>query len=260
MKITEDTRTNKVTLAVFTSTLRRTGLTIPPTPTPMAASLPTRDDVTAAAVKVMREGKDPAADAEVQRLVTGLHIAEAGISARLELEDSKAALQHIADHAPALLEELAEQFNEAVDIMRDAIPTTGHADLSAGVHFTPGTSTGTVMAMARAAEALHAATVVADTWATFMDAAGENTRARHQPKLWYCQPTWEQYDTHQLRWDNNSHGRQHNLWDMLNDGIHVDLALSANEHQERVEQLETEQQEAQREAAKAERERKNLAY
>lgn len=261
MKVTNDARTNRATLAVFTNALRRNGLTIPPAPelTFEAPTPPSRAEVNAAALKALKAGKDPAADKEVQRLATAYQLDQTGLSAEIDTERTKADIEHVHQHAPALVEELSERFTEAVETMRQAIPTTGHVDLSQGVQFTPGTGTEKLVATANAAEALNTATIITATWAFFMDAIGEEVprNATHQ-RLWYCPATWDQFTRHGLSGNqrNNKHGREHNIWDMLNDGLEIELATTADEYMHRVEELETQELEAERRAAAVDRDKR----
>lgn len=258
MKITNEARTNRATLSLFTNALNRNGVTIPPLPAPAyeVPTLATRADVAAAALAAIEAGKDPATDKEVQRAVTSHAIAESGITKLIDLERSKAEIRHAMEQAPAIIEQLARQFTAAVEAMREAAPTIGHVDLSAGLHFTPGSGTTRVVAMAQAAEALNTATIIADTWGIFLDATGDGIgQAGQYGRLLYCKPTWQQYMTHRLNANTptNDYGRAHNIWDMLNNGITVELATTATEYQQRVEHLEDGQAEAERLAERQER-------
>lgn len=261
MQITNDIRANRATISVFENALRRNGLTMPPAPAPKfeTPKLPTRADVTDAALKVLRAGKDPAADSGVQKLTTAYQLAGAGLKEQAELAHTKDHLEHIAQEAPALLEQVAEQFEEAVDTMRKSIPSIGHVDLSKGIQFTPGGGTTKLIAMAEAAEALNKVTVIIDTWGFLMAAAGETPEAGAQYKrLWYTHPTWEQFTSHRLAGHlrENNHGRAHSVWDMLNDGIDISLATTAAEYEQRVEQLTEQEQAAEHRAAQQERDRR----
>lgn len=261
MLITNETYKNVTAVSVLNSALTRNGIDMPAAPGPRfkTPELPTRAELTDAAVKVLRDGNDPATDPEVQRLTTAYTLAEAGLSKRIELAHSQDYLEYLNEQVPAIVKQLSRKFAAAVKTMRDTIPTTGHADLSKGVQYVPGGGTDKLMALGNAADALNTATIITSTWKFLMEAAEElPTPNRRYDRLWYCKPTWEQFNAHQLagHLGLNTHGREHNIWDMLNDGITIDLATTADEYEQRVQQVTEGQQAAERHAAQAAKDRR----
>lgn len=266
MKITDDARQNRASIAPYRMALQRLGLALPATPEP-EYSLPTfatKTDVTTAALEAIRAGKDPTTDKNVQKLITGWQIGQAGLADASDLDQSKNELRHAQDHAQQIIPELTERFTLAVETMREAMPTIGHVDLSQGMTFTPGMGAGKAVVMAQAAEANHTATTITQSWRTILDAAGDRTMNPKDGRLalMWAHPSLEQWNNHQLSagMRTNKYGRATNVWDALHDDITVELVTSVTEWEERVEELEQAQMRAEAEAERRRQDEKPRAW
>lgn len=247
--ISESTDQNHMTAAAFKRAAKVAGLTLPdfdPAAVPTADWTPASvEEIADAAFKVAAAGKDPAADKNVQALLTSRLLANTigGLYHRNQIALSKAELTHYQEHAPALLEELTTEFENAVETMEAAIPLIGHASLEDSLRETGNMRaekaqavTNAYTANSRTRHLIEALPVIA--------AAANGTELRgsggHYGLLTYCKPSHQQFIEHRLSSQSttNNHNRRHNTWDLLNDGITVELATTADEVKRRISRIE----------------------
>lgn len=252
--ITENTDQNHMTAAAFKRAVKIAGLTLPefdPATVPTADWTPASvEEIADAAFKVAATGKDPASDKNVQALLTSRLLANTigGLYHRNQVALSKAELQHYEDHAPTLLEELTTAFDDAVETMEAAIPLIGHASLEDSLRETGNMRaekaqavTSAHVANSRTRHLVDALPVIAAAanGAELMGGGG------HYGLLKYCKPTHQQFIEHRLSSQStrNGYDRPHNVWDLLSDGITVELATTADEVKARIRRIESDVEE-----------------
>lgn len=244
--ITDNLDQNHTTAALFKNAVKRAGLNLEPFD---PASVPAPEFTTAtpkeigdAVYKAATAGKDPSTDKEVQRLLMSKLLGDqiGGLHYRNELAKSRAELEHYQAQAPALLEELKAKLNDAVTTMKEAIPVIGHLELSDGLRSLGNMSDRKAAAVATAHAANSRTPGIIEAHRTISEAAGKPLPPNVKwGRLSYAAPTLAQFNNSRLdsRGSVNNHGRQHNVWDMLNDGITVELA-DGEEFKARVERIE----------------------
>lgn len=261
MTITNELRNNRQRIAGYTNMLRQLGEELPaPAAVTAIPSLPTRQEVALAAMQVIENGKDPASDKEVQRLVTGWQLSQAGIQDAAELEASKANLRAVREHANSLIPKLNDRFNNAITVLREALPKLGNIDLSEGATIRQGTPPILAAEILAAAGALQEADSIRRSWRLILEIAGEpttNNDKGHGTRLLWCKPTLEQWNTNRLdsRHTTDQHGKNHSLWTLIQNGVTIELATTTAEWRERLDNLTHAQEAAERRAALEERER-----
>lgn len=248
-KITDNTDQNHMTAAAFKRAVQIAGLTLPafdPTTVPTADWTPaTTEEIADAAFKVASAGKDPAADKTVQALLTSKLLANTigGMYHRNQVALSRAELEHYQTHAPALLEELTTALEEAVHTMTEAIPLTGHMDLEDGLKQSGNMRAERAQAVANAYTSNRRTGQLIEALPVIAAATGEPLEAgpRYALLTW-CKPSLHQFNEYNLNSQSlrNNHGRAHNVWDVLNDGITVELATTSEELRERINHIEWE--------------------
>ena len=252
-QITEDASKNLVTINLFERATKKAGLNLPefdpstvPAPNVTAA---TPEEITAAVHKAVAAGKDPLADKSVQQLMMRKLLVDqvGGFHYRNQLAITKAKMEHIKAHAPALLQQLDEEFTEAVDTMREQIPVIGHRDLKHALTEIDRVRDHVAEGITAAFRALSKATTIVEALPYILEASGVRLASGgHYGLLTYCKPTHQQFIDHRLSFHStqNNHGRTHNIWDLLNDGITVELATTAEEFKSRMQLLERGRNEA----------------
>lgn len=255
-KITDNPDHNRMEAMHFKRAVQIAGLDLPafdPATVPTADWTPaTVEEIAEAAFKVAATGGDPAADPNVQALLTSRLLANTigGLYQRNQIALSRAELEHYQTHAPAVLEDLANRFQEAVDTMTEAIPVIGHVDLQYAlldIANMPDRKAAAVAA-AHAANNRTARLIEALEWIV-PAATGSPLRTSHRTALLaYTKPDHQQFKEHHLDGlsTRNNHGRAHNVWDLLNDGVTVELATTDAEVQDRIQALDASAQESRR--------------
>ena len=246
-QITDDASRNLVTINLFERAVKIAGLDLPkfdpdtvPAPDITAA---TPEEISAAVHKVVAAGKDPLADKGVQQLMMRKLLVDqvGGFHYRTQLAISKAKMEHVKAHAPALLEQLSEEFTAAVGTMREQIPVIGHRDLKHALTEIDRVPDRLAAGITAAFRALSKATATIEALPYILEAVGVRLPSGgHNGLLTYCKPTHQQFVDHRLSSQStqNNHGRPHNVWDLLNDGITVELATTNEEFQARLQRLE----------------------
>jgi hypothetical protein len=247
--ITENTDQNHMTAAAFKRAVKIAGLTMPdfdPATVPTADWTPaSTEEIADAAFKVAAAGKDPAADKNVQALLTSRLLANTigGLYHRNQVALSKAELEHYQEHAPALLEDLTTAFDDAVEAMTDAAQIIGHMDLEDGLRQSGNMRPERAQAVAHAHVANGRARNLIDALPVIAAATGETLDAGpHHGLLTYSKPSLHQFKQHNLNSQStrNNYGRAHNVWDLLNDGVSPELATTAEELAARRRRIERE--------------------
>lgn len=244
--VTDNLDQNHTTAALFKNAVKRAGLNLEPFD-PASVPAPeftpaTPKEIGDAVYKAATGGKDPSTDKEVQRLLMSKLLGDqiGGLHHRNELAKSRAELEHYQAQAPALLEELKAKLNDAVTTMKEAIPVIGHLELSDGLRSLGNMSDRKAAAVATAHAANSRTPGIIEAHRTISEAAGKPLPPNVKwGRLSYTAPTLAQFNNSRLdsRGTVNNHGRQHNVWDMLNDGITVELA-DGEEFKARVERIE----------------------
>ncbi|WP_422757265.1 hypothetical protein [Paenarthrobacter sp. C1] len=247
-KITDSIETNQTTAHLFKRAVKIAGLALPAFETAAvtqpAFRPPTKEEVAEAAYKLASAGKDPSADSDIQKMLLARVLAEqtGSLQYRHRVEVSKAELEYYQSNAPALLQELATAFQEAVETMQEAIPVIGHVTLEDAIGQTGNMPPKHAQAVA-GAFAANSQTQGMIEALPYIVAVATGTPLEHNPAhaaLAYTKPTYHQFDEHRLTSSttHNNHNRKHNVWDMLNDGITVELATSQEELEQRTNHLE----------------------
>jgi hypothetical protein len=248
-KITDNVDQNHLTATLFKRAVKIAGLTLPAFD-PATVNTPEFSPATAAQVAdaaytAASAGKDPSADKEVQRLLMSKLLGDTigGMYHRNQVALSRAELEHYQDHAPALLEELRTRFEEAVQTMEEAIPVIGHMELEDALRQAGNMSPARGTAAAAAYSANARTRPLIDALPTIAAATGEPLESG--PKyalLTYTTPSLHQFNENRLDGQStmNTHGRAHNVWDILNDGVTVELATTTEEVQDRISRIERE--------------------
>lgn len=246
-QITDDASRNNVTINLFDRAVKIAGLTLPkfdpstvPAPDIIAA---TPDEISAAVHKAVAAGKDPLADKGVQQLMMRKLLVDqvGGFHYRNQLAITKAQMEHIKAHAPALLEQMDAEFTAAVGTMQEQIPVIGHRDLKHAVTEIDRVPERVAAGITTAFRALSKATATIEALPYILEAVGVRLPSGgHNGLLTYCKPTHQQFIDHRLSSQStqNNHGRPHNVWDLLNDGITIELATTNEEFQARLQRLE----------------------
>lgn len=246
-KISDNTEQNSTTIALFKRAIKLAGLDLPafdPATVPAPSFTPaTAADVADAAYKAATAGKDPSTDKEVQRLLMSKLLADqiGGLHYRHEIARSRAELEHYRAEAPALLEELEERFQDAVEAMTEQIPIIGHVSLDDSMREIGNMPDRKAAAVATAHAANSRTARLIEALPYLMAAAnGGTTPGGKYALLSYIKPSLQQFNHHMLSGQStmNNHRRKHNVWDLLNDGITVELATTSGEVQERISRLE----------------------
>lgn len=250
-RITDNPVTNKMTATVFKQAIKNTDLTLAPfdpATIPAPAFTPaTAEQVSDAAHAAALAGKDPSTDKEVQRLLTSHQLGKTigGFHHRNEVAVSRGELEYYQDNAPALLEELAAKFATAVETMREQIPIIGHASLADSMReldtMRDNKATATVLAHTANTRAMR----MVEALSTIVSAVDGRTLGlgHNNDLLAYVSCSAEEYNTHRLTGGSsrgNNHGRKHNVWDMLNDGLTIELATTPEEVQRRIKRIDDE--------------------
>jgi len=238
-RISDNTHTNDSDIALFTRAVRLLKLTAEPfTTTPINVTPPaSTDELTEAILTATEAGKDPAADKEVQRLLTSKLMHEhSHINNTIQVRESRQHMEHLLAQAPNLLEQITHTFTQCVDTMRAQIPTLGHADLTQALN------TSRPDIIEAGAVALQASTttnrIITET--QWIRRALTHDTSRYE-LLWYCKPTNEQFKEHNIGGHTglNRYNRPHNIWDLLNDGIEVEITTDPAKYAARVSQATT---------------------
>lgn len=247
-KITDSIDQNTTTAALFKRAVKIASLDLEPfdpatVPAP-AFTAATAAELSAAAYKAATAGKDPSTDKEVQRLLMSKMLGDqiGGLHYRNELARSRAELEHYKDQAPALLEELTAKFEDAVETMTAAIEIIGHMELTDGLRQLAHLSDRKAAAVATAHAANSRTGGMIDALPTIVAAATGRplVGGGKHALLTYIKPSLQQFNDHMLSGHStmNNYGRKHNVWDLLNDGITVELATTAEEVQSRINRIE----------------------
>lgn len=258
-QITDNAAQNLTSISVFERGAKMAGLTLPefdpstiPTPDITAA---TPDQIAKAVRKVVVDGKDPLTDKGVQKLMMSKLLIDqvGGFHYRNETAITRGKLEHYRAHAPALLEQMEADFNAAVETMREQIPVIGHRNLKHAIAEIDRVPDRIAEGVTAAYRALSKATAITQALPYILPAAGVHIPGGgHNGLLVYCKPTHQQFIDHRLSSQSvaNNHGREHNVWDLLNDGIAVELAMTNEEFKARVQRLELGKSEAGRDHRK----------
>lgn len=232
--ITNDKDANVTTIALFKRAVRAMGLDLPEFE-PSRIDVPraaTPAEITDAVLDAITAGKDPAADEEVQFLITSKLIHEyTGLHWQLDLRETQQHMEYLQSQAPALLQQMEESFNTAVDLMRQQVRIIGYVDLTKGI------PNGTPTAIAAAATALSGLNVTSKVieHANYIREVAGRPRMNNY-LLWYCKPTNDQFNIHNMMGSTaniNTHGNPHNIWDLMNDGIEIGITSDPAEYQAR---------------------------
>lgn len=246
-EITDHLDRNHTTAALFKNAVKRAGLNLEPfdpatVPAP-AFTAATAAEIGDAAYKAATGGKDPSTDKEVQRLMMSKLLGDqiGGLHHRNEVAKSRAELEYYQAQAPALLEEVNTKLNDAVTTMTEAIPVIGHLDLADALRNLGALPDRKAAAVATAHAANSRTDGLIAAHRTIGEAAGNPLPGSVQwSRLAYTAPTLAQFNNSKLdaRARHNNHGKEHNVWDLLNDGITVEFANTAEEFKARVERIE----------------------
>lgn len=249
-KITDNPVTNKMVSSQFKQAIKIADLTLTPfdpTTIPAPAFTPaTAEQVSDAAHAAALTGADPSADPEVQRLLTSHQLGKTigGFYHRNEVAASRGELDYYRAQAPALLEELTAKFDAAVQTMREQIPIIGHASLADSMreleYLRDNKATATVLAQAANARAMR----IVEALSAIVEAVdGRPLGTGHNNDLLaYVNCSAEEYNEHRINGGSskgNNHGRRHNVWDLLNDGLTLELATTPEEIQRRINRIDT---------------------
>ncbi|MET3718325.1 hypothetical protein [Arthrobacter sp. UYEF21] len=247
-QITDNTDQNHMTATAFKRAVNIAGLTLPafnPATVSTADFTPaTATQVSEAAYKAATAGKDPSADKEVQRLLMSKLLGDqiGGMYHRNQVALSRAELEHYQAHAPALLEELRTMFDDAVETMTEQIPVLGATHLEDRLREIGNIPEKQAHAITAAYSANKKAASLIEALTTVAAAANGETLAAggRYGHLLYTKPTAAQFDHHSLssHTTHNNYGRAHNVWDLLNNGVPVELATTAEEVKARVNAIE----------------------
>lgn len=247
-QITDNIETNQTTAHLFKRAVKIAGLTLPAfeaaAVTQPAFTPPTKEEVAEAAYKIASAGKDPSADPGIQKMLMARVLAEqtGSLQYRHRVEVSKAELEYYQSNAPTLLQELATAFQEAVETMQEAIPVIGHVTLEDAIGQTGNMPPKHAQAVAGAFAANNQTQGMIEALPDIVGAATGRTleHGPHRAVLTYAKPTYYQFMEHRLSSASitNTHNRRHNVWDVLNDGVTVELATSNEELQQRINALE----------------------
>lgn len=245
-QITDNIDTNQTTASLFKRAVKIAGLEFEPYNASATGQLaftpPSKEEVADAAYQIAVTGEDPSSDPVIQQMLMSRLLAEqtGGLQYRHRVSISRAELEHYQAQAPALLEELSAVFTEAVETMQEAIAVIGHMTLEAAIGQTGNMAPRSAKAVAAAFAANNQAQGIIEALPYIVAAAtGANVEtAPGHTVLTYAKPSYGQFVEHRLNSSHNNHSRAHNVWDMLNDQIPVELATTQEELQERANQLE----------------------
>lgn len=245
-KISNNIDDNKTTITLFKRAARIAGLDIPEfkSETINIPAFATAAEVADATLEVVKAGNDPAADTEVQRLLTSKLLGETtGIQYRQQVMESKAHMEHLREAAGPMLEDMADRFADAVHTMNEQIPIIGRMDLDDGLRQMDHLPDRKAHAIVSAHRANTTTRTLTEALPVITEAAnGGNLSGGKYGLLAYCKPSLAQFNEHMLSSSStmNTHGRKHNVWDILNDGIEVELATTNTEFQARIRRIENE--------------------
>lgn len=254
-QITENLSQNTTTIILFERAVKMTGQDLPKfdpstviTPNITAA---TPEEIVDAVRDVVAAGKDPLTDKGVQKLMMSKLLVDqvGGFQHRNDVAISRSKLEQYKAHAPALLAQMESDFIKAVETMREQIPLIGHRDLKHALTEIDRVPERVAEGVTAAYRALSKTKTIIDALPYILAAAGAGVPSGgHHALLSYCKPTHDQFREHRLSSmsTTNNHGRPHNVWDLLNDGIDIELATTTEERQARIDRLEQGQQEASR--------------
>lgn len=247
-RITDNTDTNHLTATLFKRAVKIAGLDLPafdPAAVATADFTPaTALEVSDAAFKAAAAGRNPASDEEVRTLLLSKLLGDqiGGMYHRNQVALSKAELEHYKAAAPTLLEQLRTEFEEAVEAMQEQIPVLGATHLQDRLREVGNLPEKTAHAITTAYTANRKAAALIEALPTIATAAnGETLQAGGQwGHLLYTKPTHEQFERHYLssHSTHNGYGRAHNVWDLLNDGVTVELATTPAEVKARIDAVE----------------------
>lgn len=245
-KITDNPDSNRMVAQQFKRAVKIAELTLTPfdpatVPAPTFTPA-TVEQVSDAAIAAAIAGKDPATDKGVLALLNSRLLGQVvgGFYHRNEVTRTRAELEYYKDQAPAIVEELTTKFNQAVTTMREQIPLIGHVSLKDSIgeldHMSDRKATAVTTAYAANA---HVTKLVEAAGIITSAIAAVSPGPRHTHLL-YVKYSLAEYSTHKLDGHSalNNHARKHNVWDMINDGLTIELATTPQELQQRLHSLE----------------------
>lgn len=246
-KITESPEQNRTEATMFRRAVDNAGLDLAPFD-PEALPAPTWSPATAqqiseAAFAVASKGKDPSQDKTVRDLLISKLLGDTigGLHWRHDLALTKAELEHYAAQAPALIEQAATIYQDAVDAMTDALDLIGPVDLTDALtngRLRPQQAEAAI----RARTASTHAQAIATALPLLAEAAGQPLGTGPQwARLTWTQPSLSQFIEYKMDGRNDrrdQHGTPFTPWNLLCDGVPLTLATTPDEVRQRIARLE----------------------
>lgn len=247
-KITDNPDANRMVAAQFKRAATIAELTLTPfdpetIPAPTFTPA-TTTEVSEAAMKAALAGKDPSTDPKVQQLLTSHLLGQTigGFYHRNQVTITRAELEYYREQAPRLLEEIRGRFAQAVTTMKEHMPTIGQVFPGELIRDLDHMNDRKASAVTAAYAANSQATKLVEALRTIAEAVTPLETGGRHAHLIYVNYSHEQYNEHGLDGlsTNNAHGRKHNVWDLLSDGLTIELATTSEEIKHRINRLDNE--------------------
>lgn len=242
-RITDNPADNNVIHTNITRTLEKIGVTIPERDAGPELTI-TPHDLPTAVREAVAAGKDPAADKKVREQLTRKLLYDSiNVYALIELDQSKARVQHLINHADSIIDQLKDSFSEAVATIRE------HAKEIPGdpEKFDPHDRPAVNVARAEVIPALARATAITGSWGMiFPVLTGGSPSSGPLGFVTWCEPTWAQVVEHKLRNSRLDNGRPFDVWEAIARNIPISLATDSTQVRTRMDRIEQQKQDEMR--------------
>lgn len=243
MHITNNTNENQSNASNIRRALKQLNITIPE-PKPVKKFVAdNRPNLHELATQEIRANRDPLDNEDIRtELLRKLLDTTVNSYHTIELAESKAVLEHYKAHADTILDTMQEQFDAAVEVLKNK-----HAQIGGGALESMGVDKHHV-ARAEATVALEQTHTILNTWGMLVPFLTGKTGSTIHPHLRFVDVTLTEQREHNLARGRTRNGGMLNVWDALNLGLTISFTVDPAEVTRRSETLDAE---AQRERANA---------